>query len=357
MFLFFSYLIFSSSGWLTQIHLFLSFFLSFLSFFFFPPILFQFELVATYYFLALFRVRDYGKIAEQIERYKTLVNPKGDSEEGIQEPALPFVFLWIYAEYPIHRGKVKVGLDRLYRLLQNSRLLKGYYDGKLQFDVGSSEMVPVSDMEISSRETLSNISLQGAWDRRIKMLLCVIACHHCAQKQYATALKLMSGLAQAKDDPHYLCLLSYILLQLGDVRSARKIAETLRDYCQKQNSDNEAAALLANLEGLLLFASDDFQEAIGKFEKASSLSPDNPVPCNNLAVGHMYAKDLHVGIKVLENKLAQNHTFILQKPMVLNLCSMYELASTRCNESKHTLHSWILKHAPDDFDSRSTRLS
>jgi hypothetical protein len=71
----------------------------------------------------------------------------------------------------------------------------------------------------------------------------------------------------------------------------------------------------------------------------------------------MYAKNLHVGIKVLENKLAQNHTFILQKPMVLNLCSMYELASTRCNESKHTLHSWILKHAPDDFDSKTTRLS
>ena len=275
----------------------------------------------------------------------------------VLEPKVPFVLLWIYAEYPIHAENLSGGLDRLYTLLQKSKLLKEHYDRKLQFDVSSAEVQPISDVELPPSDTVSTISLRHAWDRRVKMLVCVIACHHCSQKQYGTSLKLLSGLAKDGSDPHYLSLLGYVLLQLGDVRSARKILELLRSYCQADDSDKEATALCLNLEGLLLFASDTFQDAITKFEEASSLSPENPVPCNNISVGHMYAKNLHVSIKLLENKLAQNHAFILEKPMVLNLCSMYELASARSNESKQSLHTWIMKQAPDDFDRASTRLS
>ena len=61
-------------------------------------------------------------------------------------------------------------------------------------------------------------------------------------------------------------------------------------------------------------------------------------------------RDLHLSIKVLENKLAENPAFTLQRTMVLNLCSMYDLASARGDESKHSLHTWILKNTSDDFD-------
>ena len=95
---------------------------------------------------------------------------------------MPFVLLWIYAEYPIHAENLSGGLDRLYTLLQKSKLLKEHYDRKLQFDVSSAEVHPISDVELPPSDAVSTISLRHAWDRRVKMLVCVIACHHCSQK-------------------------------------------------------------------------------------------------------------------------------------------------------------------------------
>ena len=70
----------------------------------------------------------------------------------------------------------------------------------------------------------------------------------------------------------------------------------------------------------------------------------------------MYSRDLHVSIKILENELSGDRTRALRRPLVLNLCSMYELASAKCEESKRTLHAWLLKNASDDFDGETTRL-
>lgn len=310
----------------------------------------------AYYFLALFRMREYAKIGEQIEKYGVLVKGVDSPDGSFEEPKVPFVFLWVYAEYPIHNGDVAKGLDRLYCLLHTSKILKRGYDDKLQFDVGSAGVDPVSDAEVPPTGGVSTASLRHAWDRRVKMILCVIACHHCTLKQYAPAVKLLSGLANETSDPHFLSLLAYVLLQLGDVASARKVCDGLRAAVSAGAGAEEARFLVANLEGLLHFASDKFEEAIERFDFASKALPSCPVACTNLAVGHMYARNLHVSIKVLETRLAENHALTLEKPMVLNLCSMYELASTKCKESKQTLHTWILKNTADDFDRDTTRL-
>lgn len=70
----------------------------------------------------------------------------------------------------------------------------------------------------------------------------------------------------------------------------------------------------------------------------------------------MYSRDLVGATQVLETALQKNPLTALNETLVLNLCSMYELASMNSVESKRTLSAWILRIAPDDFDLTCTRL-
>jgi hypothetical protein len=46
----------------------------------------------------------------------------------------------------------------------------------------------------------------------------------------------------------------------------------------------------------------------------------------------------------------------IDEALVLNLCSMYDLAWASGSDNKRVLSSWISKVAPDDFDLNCTRL-
>ena len=54
--------------------------------------------------------------------------------------------------------------------------------------------------------------------------------------------------------------------------------------------------------------------------------------------------------------MSEPSTF-LYEPFLLNICSMYELASLDSTNSKRLLSSYISRVAPDDFDLMCTRLS
>jgi hypothetical protein len=69
----------------------------------------------------------------------------------------------------------------------------------------------------------------------------------------------------------------------------------------------------------------------------------------------MYSRDLVGAISVLERTLREHPLQALNETLVLNLASMYELASSNAAELKRTLSAWILKIAPDDFDILCTR--
>ena len=70
----------------------------------------------------------------------------------------------------------------------------------------------------------------------------------------------------------------------------------------------------------------------------------------------MYQRELIGATSVLEDSLQSSPRSTLNETLVLNLCSMYELASMNSVESKRTLSAWLLNHAPDDFDLSCTRL-
>jgi hypothetical protein len=78
---------------------------------------------------------------------------------------------------------------------------------------------------------------------------------------------------------------------------------------------------------------------------------------NNCAAACMYTKDLRGGIRVLEEALTCHPTATAQhETLVLNLCSMYELAGAVPTAAKRSLANWVLHVAPDDLDPACTRL-
>ena len=80
------------------------------------------------------------------------------------------------------------------------------------------------------------------------------------------------------------------------------------------------------------------------------------VAINNKALCLMYLRDLADSIKVIEGALERVPTAALNETLVVNLCSMYELAYVNHSDIKKTLNSWIARVAPDDFDSSCTRI-
>ncbi|EEC73375.1 hypothetical protein OsI_07610 [Oryza sativa Indica Group] len=70
----------------------------------------------------------------------------------------------------------------------------------------------------------------------------------------------------------------------------------------------------------------------------------------------MYSRDLGDAIKVLEAALEGHPTAALNETVVVNLCSMYELAFVNHADVKRSLTDWIARVAPDDFDPSCTRM-
>uniref|UniRef100_J3LDP7 Uncharacterized protein n=2 Tax=Oryza brachyantha TaxID=4533 RepID=J3LDP7_ORYBR len=70
----------------------------------------------------------------------------------------------------------------------------------------------------------------------------------------------------------------------------------------------------------------------------------------------MYSRDLGDAIKVLEGALESHPTAALNETVVVNLCSMYELAFVNHADVKRSLTDWIARVAPDDFDPSCTRM-
>ncbi|OMP04142.1 Tetratricopeptide-like helical [Corchorus olitorius] len=100
----------------------------------------------------------------------------------------------------------------------------------------------------------------------------------------------------------------------------------------------------------------DYVSAVREYEECIERDHSDVVAVNNKALCLMYLRDLSDSIKVLENALERVPTVALNETLVINLCSMYELAYVNHSEIKRTLSNWIARVAPDDFDASCTRV-
>ncbi|XP_024356584.1 uncharacterized protein [Physcomitrium patens] len=360
---------------------------------------------ATYHLLALMKLRSYGAAADELaavgdldaaqyryEEYPSVYPDKSGS-------MVPFALRWMHAELPHRNGQIATTIERLYALLDfcNSRVeslrpsdagsdkpppplvhtatdfsTNGNGDiasgddnaliervnpeeGTLTEEVGTSgEEEDFGEFTASDSAVTGNLLL--TWMRRKEAVLFALVGHHLFQKQYIVALQWLNELlASSSTDADLLSRVGYVQLQLGDLGGAQQTFSKV-DALISDTVDENLLNLAGRNRGLLHFADKQYAKAFNEFTTVLNRSPHDTISANNKALCLMYQRELLGATSVLEDSLQSSPRSTLSETMVLNLCSMYELASMNSVESKRSLSSWLLTHAPDDFDLSCTRL-
>lgn len=201
----------------------------------------------------------------------------------------------------------------------------------------------------------------GRWRRREEIVISSILGHHLSQKDYNTAMKWMEKLLQKNpSDPFLLSKLGQVQMQLGDLNGAKNTFSRIEAMVNQGQVPASSLEVLKNMvnrnRGLQHLVAKDYTAAIREYEEALDRDPADIIATNNKALCLMYSRDLLGSIKVLENTLERVPVIALNENVVLNLCSMYELAFVSNLETKRSLSSWIVQIAPEDFDLSCTRL-
>ncbi|KAL4194574.1 hypothetical protein AMTRI_Chr05g60020 [Amborella trichopoda] len=200
------------------------------------------------------------------------------------------------------------------------------------------------------------------WKRREEFLINSILSHHLNQKEFNVCVMLIQGLLQqSPSDLLLLSKLGYLQMQLGDLGGSETTLSKV-DAILKEDEMGVSPRLsryrnLINHNRALQFVvAKDYTAAVREYEEAIERDDSDMVAINNKALCLMYSRDLSGSIKVLESALERIPTVALNETIIVNLCSMYELAYVNHTEIKRTLNNWIARIAPDDFDSSCTRI-
>ncbi|XP_027336065.1 trafficking protein particle complex subunit 12 [Abrus precatorius] len=247
---------------------------------------------------------------------------------------VPFSLRWLHSLIPIKLGQRQQGIDRLYILLDFVR----------------------EKMKEKEKNNLG-VSL-GVWRKREVFVMNCIIGHHLSQKEFGVCLSLMKELlSRDSSDPLLVSQLGYMQLQIGDLEGAK--VSFLKVENEGKNNGSLSEVELKNLvnrnKALVYLVGKDYVSAVREYEECIERDQTDIVAVNNKALCLMYLRDLSDSIKVLENALERVPTVALNETLVVNLCSMYELAYVNHSDIKRTLSSWIARVAPDDFDASCTR--
>lgn len=251
---------------------------------------------------------------------------------------VPFSLRWLHALIPIKMGERQEGLDRFYELL----------------DFVQSR---VKEKEVKNLDVSVN-----AWKRREEFVINCIIGHHLSNKEFGVCLTLINNLLSRDfSDPALISKLGYIQMHVGDVEGAKssfnRIEEMVKDGKSSGSlSEVEIKNLVNRNKALVFLVGKDYLSAVREYEECIERENTDVVAVNNKALCLMYLRDLADSIKVLENALERVPTVALSETVIVNLCSMYELAYVNHSEIKRTLNNWIARVAPDDFDSSCTRI-
>jgi len=191
------------------------------------------------------------------------------------------------------------------------------------------------------------------WQRRADTVLHAFAAARCAERDYRAALAYLDEVSRAApSDPAPLAAGALLLLQLGDVGGARSVTAAAAAACDVAGAGCSHAArdAVARNNGMLLFAAKDYAGARATFAALLTERPWDGVAANNAAVAGLYCGDVSAAVQTLEDSLAAHPFSALSETLVMNLCSIYELASADAPAAKRRLAGWLSRIAPEDFD-------
>jgi tetratricopeptide (TPR) repeat protein len=251
---------------------------------------------------------------------------------------VPFALRWLQAELPAKLGKRHETLDRFYTLLHFVRNKFGDND----------------------KSSTASIEL---WRKRENLVINSIISHHLGFKEFGVCLALIKDLISKSDENSsgidakavLLSKLGYVQMQYGDLEGAKNTFGKIESMVNGE-SEVELLNLVSRNKALMYLVGKDYVSAVREYDVCIDRDSADVVAINNKALCLMYLRDLSDSIKALENALERVPTAALDETIVVNLCSMYELAYVNHSDIKRTLSNWIARVAPDDFDSSCTRI-
>ncbi|GAB2236261.1 hypothetical protein Drorol1_Dr00028001 [Drosera rotundifolia] len=252
-----------------------------------------------------------------------------DTYPGMAGSFVPFGLRLMRCLLPAKLGKKGETIDRLYELL-------GFV-----------------------RERIEDGGDGSGWRRREEFVIGSIVRHHLAQKEYLLCVNLIRDvIVRDRENAGLWSRLGYVQMQFGDVEGARaSFDEVERIISNKKGEEGVRVLNLASRNKALMYMVEkDYVSALREYERCIERDGSDLVAINNKALCLMYLRDLSGSIKVLESALERVPTVALNETLVVNLCSMYELAHVNHTEIKRTLSNWIAQVAPDDFDTSCTRV-
>nr|GMC63134.1 trafficking protein particle complex subunit 12 [Ipomoea batatas] len=297
----------------------------------------------TYNVLALTKLRRFSDAGNELNTvlegddfetsqylYETYPNHYPNSRGSM----VPFALRWLHAHLPSTLGQRQQALDRLYTLLDFIRSKK------------------LNDLQ--SRSKVS----EDLWRKREIFVINTIISYHLSQKEFKVCSDLLNeviGKRECGNDPFLVSKLGYVQMQYGDLEGAKTTFKVVEDIIENED-DVRLKNLVSRNKALIYILGKDYVSAVREYEECIERDGMDIVAFNNKALCLMYLRDLSDAIKVLENALERVPTVALNETVVVNLCSMYELAYVNHVDIKKTLNNWIARVAPDDFDSTCTRI-
>ncbi|XP_077990906.1 trafficking protein particle complex subunit 12-like [Glandiceps talaboti] len=100
----------------------------------------------------------------------------------------------------------------------------------------------------------------------------------------------------------------------------------------------------------------NYLEAHKNFSEVTKLDPSNALAINNLAVCLLYVGRLKEALKALESLVHKDPTKYLQEGVLFNLCTMYELESSRSMHKKQVLLDLVSKYKGDGFNVQCLKM-
>ncbi|XP_047317688.1 trafficking protein particle complex subunit 12-like [Impatiens glandulifera] len=309
----------------------------------------------AYNSLSLVKLRRFADAAAEIDSMDDdLDSPLYRYESYVQNypnrrgSMVPFVLRWIHAELPSKLGKQQETLDRFYKLLDFVR-------------------TNLNQKMSNEDDDGLNVSV-NLWRRRENFVVNSIISHHLGRKEYGVCQKLINDMIrrneEVKNNPNsssnvvLLSKLGYIKMQYGDVEGAKATFDRIEKMIVMDDGKEktEMKNLVSRNKALIYLVGKDYVSAVREYGECIERDGSDMVAINNKAICLMYLRELSGSIQVLEKALEIVPTVALNETVVVNLCSMYELAYVNHSDIKRTLSNWISKVAPDDFDSSSTRI-
>lgn len=258
-----------------------------------------------------------------------------------------FAFRLLLAEIPSYCGKPKQALDNLYRLFATVNQIVA------NLQAGLHGQGTRTTTKISESEQRDAVRLWTA--RKSRILVSIINCA-VGMKNYVLAIEILEDLCKLPDwSTEQVGILRSAIgrvhLFLGDVSAAER-------YLVRDGKEERTSSVRELVDsGLMAVAQNAFQEAYSCFQSASAMDPSNVMLINNMAVCLLYTGQLKAAVRLYENLVGRNPLKSLQEPILLNMCTSYELHTTHCKQTKLHLLRQLNRYKGDATDIQCLKLA